>query len=84
MYLYVTYVRKCYIRHTCFLIQKNRKNDGVLFVAHWSQTQLVSRRMWVQSLAPLSGLRIQSCHELWYRLQMLWRYCGYVGWQLQF
>ena len=25
--------------------------------------------MWVQSLASLSGLRIQCCHELWYRLQ---------------
>ena len=35
------------------------------------QTQLVSMRMWVQSLAPLSGLRI-------------WRCCGCgIGWQLQ-
>ena len=27
-------------------------------------------RMWVQSLAPLSGLRVRCCHELWCRLQM--------------
>ena len=27
-------------------------------------------RMQVQSLSLLSGLRMQCCHELWYRLQM--------------
>ena len=26
-------------------------------------------RLWVPSLASLSGLRIQCCHELWCRLQ---------------
>lgn len=26
-------------------------------------------RLWVQSLAPLSGLRIWRCHELWCKLQ---------------
>ena len=30
-------------------------------------TQLVSMRMWVQSLALLSGLRIRHCCELWCR-----------------
>ena len=34
------------------------------------QTRLVSMRMWVWSLASLSGLRIQSCCELWCRSQM--------------
>ena len=34
------------------------------------QTQLVSMRLWVQSLASLSRLRIRSCHELWCGLQM--------------
>ena len=34
------------------------------------RTRLVSTRMWVRSLALLSGLRIQCCHELWWRLQM--------------
>ena len=32
-------------------------------------TQLVSMRMCVQSLAPLNGLRIWCCHELWCRSQ---------------
>ena len=31
--------------------------------------QLVSKRMWVQPLALLSGLRIRCCHKLWHRLQ---------------
>ena len=34
------------------------------------QTQLISMRMQVQSLAPISGLRIQDCREPWCRLQM--------------
>ena len=38
-------------------------------VSQQSQTQLASMRIGVQSLALLSGLRIQSCHELWCRLQ---------------
>ena len=33
------------------------------------QTQLVSMRMWVQSLAYLSELRIQHCREWWCRSQ---------------
>ena len=33
------------------------------------ETNLVSMKMWVQSLASLSGLGIQCCHELWCRLQ---------------
>ena len=32
-------------------------------------TKLGSMRMWVRSLASLSGLRIQHCHELWCRFQ---------------
>ena len=38
-------------------------------VVQQSQTQLVSIRMWVQSLPSLSGLRIQGFRELWSRLQ---------------
>ena len=30
---------------------------------------MVSSRMWVHSLALLGGLRIQSCHKQWHRLQ---------------
>ena len=43
---------------------------GVLVVAQWKWTQLVSTRMRVQSLAPLSGLRTRCYHELLHRSQM--------------
>ena len=39
-------------------------------VAQWKQTQLVSRRMRVRSLALLSELRTLRCHELWCKLQI--------------
>ena len=39
-------------------------------MAQQEQIQLVSMRMWVQSLALLSGLRIRHYHELWCRSQM--------------
>ena len=39
------------------------------------RTQLVSTRMWIQSLVLLSGLRIWHCSELWCRLQM-WHRSG--------
>ena len=54
---------------------------GVPVVAWWQQTQLVSMRMQVRSLALFSGLRIQCCCELWCRLQiqldlvLLWLWC---------
>ena len=40
------------------------------------RTQLVSMRMLVQSLTPLSGLRILTCHGLRYWLQI------WLGWHL--
>ena len=43
---------------------------GVTIVAQWKQTPLAGRRMKVQSLASLSGLRTQHCLELWCGLQM--------------
>ena len=42
---------------------------GFPIVAQWKRTQLASMRMWVGSLASLSGLRIQHCCELWCRAQ---------------
>ena len=39
---------------------KYTQNLGVLVVAQWKHIQLVSMRMWVQSLALLSGLRIKD------------------------
>ena len=51
-----------------FLAYKN--NLGVPIVAQWKQIQLETMRLWVQSLASISGLRIQRCCELWCRSQM--------------
>ena len=42
---------------------------GVLIMVQQKKIWLVSTRTQVQSLAPLSGLKIQHCQELWYRLQ---------------
>ena len=42
---------------------------GVAVMAQWKQIQLGTMRLQVGSLALLSGLRIQRCHELWHRLQ---------------
>ena len=39
-------------------------------MAQQKQIQLVSMRMWVQSLAWLSELGMQHCYELCHRLQM--------------
>ena len=42
---------------------------GVPIVARLEQTQLVSMRMQILSLALLSGLKMRCCCELWCRLQ---------------
>ena len=44
-------------------------DSGVPVVVQQKQVQLGTMRLWVCSLASLSGLRIPCCHELWYRLQ---------------
>ena len=47
------------------------------------RTWLVPMRMWVWSLASLSGLRIQHCHELWCRSQTwlrLWCRPAAIAW----
>ena len=43
---------------------------GVPVLAQQKQIQLGIMKLWVQSLALLSGLRIWRCHELQCRLQM--------------
>ena len=43
---------------------KTLRKFGDPVVAQWKQIQLGTMRLWVQSLASLSGLRIQRCHEL--------------------
>ena len=48
------------------------KKSNVLEFPLWLsglRTRLVSMRMWVRSLASVTGLRIQRCLELWCRLQ---------------
>ena len=63
------------------------ENRGVPVVAQWKQIHLGTVRLWVRSLASLSGLRICRCRELRYRSQVWLRShvaCGSgVGQQLQ-
>ena len=42
---------------------------GVPVMAQWLTNLTRNHRLQVQSLALLSGLRIQRCHELWWRSQ---------------
>ena len=56
--------------HTPSFLQNLRSSH----VAQQKQIQLETIRLWVRSLASLSGLRIQRCRELWYRLQIQLRY----------
>ena len=45
-------------------------NFGIPIVAQWKQIRLGTMRLQVPSLALLSGLRIQHCRDLQWRLQM--------------
>ena len=51
-----------------------QNKTGVPVVAQWKRIQLVSTKVQVQSLASLSDLGIQCCHELWCSsvLVLLW------------
>ena len=63
-----------------FCFKANMENvPGVPVVAQWKQIWLASMKTQVWSLAFLSGLRIQHCHELWCRLQALLRSCVAVA-----
>ena len=71
-----------------FNLQDYIPNREVPVVAQRKRIQLVSMRMWVQSLASIRGWGTWRCCELWCRSQMwlrsLWGCgCG-VGQQLQF
>ena len=53
-----------------FKLQKNGTiSTRVPIVAQWKWIRLVSMRIWVWSLALLSGSGIRCCHKLWCRLQ---------------
>ena len=47
--------------------RQKKKKKRVLIVAQQVKDPVL--RMWVRSLAWLSALRIQHCHEMWCRLQ---------------
>ena len=49
---------------------KRNEITGVPTVAQGKRIQLGSTRLWAQSLASLSGLRIWCCRELWCRSKM--------------
>ena len=54
-----------------YIIHTHKKPPrGVPIMVRWKQIWLATMGMWVRSLASLSELRSQRCHELWYRLQM--------------
>ena len=55
-------------RHS-FSASRNR-SYGVPVMAQQKRIQLENMRLWVGSLASLSGSRIQRCCELWCRSQM--------------
>ena len=48
---------------------KETQRHGVPIVVQQKGIRLGTMRLRVRSLASLSGLRLQHCHELWYRLQ---------------
>ena len=57
--------------HVNILCPQWYKNlDGVPTVVQWKRIQLGTTRLWVRSLASLSGLSIWCCRELWCRSQM--------------
>ena len=49
---------------------KNRPERSSRCGTEQKRIRLGTIKLWVQSPALLSGLRIQSCRELWRRLQM--------------
>ena len=55
----------------CFpIINSLKRSTGVPVVVQQKRIQLGTMRLRVRSLASLSGLGVQHCHELWHRLQM--------------
>ena len=73
------YVKNSYCLNPYFHYIEFKYNSGVPVVAQRKQIQLGTKRFQVWSLASLSGLRIQCCHELWCRsqtrLRLVWLWC---------
>ena len=79
----VTFLWISVIHRMCFNgnVYQKYQGEGVPIVAQWKQISLASMRTQVQSLASLSELRIQCCHELWCSLDptLLWLWCRSVA-----
>ena len=58
---FLTKKKKIQLNDEGMKINKDDVLGGVLIVAQKQRTQLVSMKMWVRSLAPLSGLRTWRC-----------------------
>ena len=56
------------IQVLCSFLFKKSFLGGVPVVAQRKGTWLVSVKMWLGSLAPLSRLRVRCCCELWWKL----------------
>ena len=69
------------LRHGEVRYEDLYKRNGfrVPVVVQRKRIWLVSMRMWVRSLPPLSGLRIWCCCELWHRSQMWLGSCVVVA-----
>ena len=63
----------CLPLYFCWCFQNISR--GVPVMVQWKRIRLGTMRVWVWSLASLSGLRIWHCHELWCRSQM-WQGSG--------
>ena len=49
--------------------KEKSKAGGVPMMAQWKRIRLGAKRLWVQALVSLQGLRIRHCCELWCRSQ---------------
>ena len=75
----ITYLKKKAISSQTLTGNRKRERLGVPIMAQWKQTLPVSMRMWVWSLALLSGSGIWCYRELWCMSQMLLWSCGAVA-----
>ena len=60
-------------------LNRDISDSGVPVVVQQLRSRLISMRVWVGSVALLSGLRTWCCCELWCRLQMWLGFCVVVA-----
>ena len=66
IHVYTTYIHV--LLYICYYLT-SRVVKGVPIVAQQKQIRLGTMKLWVRSLASLSGLRSRHCRELWCRSQ---------------